>query len=275
MMIERSARPSAGQVRAWWKQFHLTGDPAVRELLVRTYVYVVYKVANALRAHLPDRIETDELISAGFLGLIQAFDGYDPARPVKFQTYCAHRVRGAMLDHLRASDWMPRAARRQIRDVATAARGLQNELGRAPADEEIALRMNVPATEVHRLHAASPAMTSLGSECSEGDSDCETQPNLQLSDALGDKKSPSPTEAAQRAEIRQFVTKTLSRTERLLIVLYYYEGMTMQEIGKTLGVSESRICQIHARILKHLRAAFGESPAPARQHCGGRQAKLA
>jgi RNA polymerase sigma factor for flagellar operon FliA len=274
MMIERSARPSVGQVKEWWKQFGLTGDPAVRERLVRTYVYVVYKVANALRTHLPDRIDTDELVSAGFLGLIQAFDGYDPSRPVKFQTYCAHRVRGAMLDHLRASDWMPRSARRQVRDLSDAARGLQNELGRTPADEEIAQRMNLPALEVHRLRAASPAMTSMGSECGDSDTDTECQGSLHLSDALDDKKGQSPPDAAQRSEVRHFVAHDLSRTERLLILLYYYEGMTMQEVGRALGVSESRVCQVHARILRQLRAAFGEPTAlPARR--GDREAKSA
>jgi RNA polymerase sigma factor for flagellar operon FliA len=274
MMIERSARPSAGQVKAWWNQFRLTGDPALRERLVRTYVYVVYKVANALRAHLPDRIDTDELVSAGFVGLVQAFDGYDPTRPVKFQTYCAHRVRGAMLDHLRASDWMPRSARRQVRNFTDAARGLQNELGRVPADEEVAQRMNLPALEVHRLRAASPAMTSLGSECGESDTDNECQASLHLSDALDDKKGLPPPDAAQRSEIRRFVANDLSRTERLLILLYYYEGMTMQEVGKTLGVSESRVCQVHARILRQLRAAFGEPATPACRR-GGREVKSA
>jgi RNA polymerase sigma factor FliA len=274
MMIERLARPSAGQLRTWWKQFRLTGDPALRERLVRTYVYVVYKVANALRAHLPDRIDTDELISAGFLGLVQAFDGYDPTRPVKFQTYCAHRVRGAMLDQLRSSDWMPRAARRQVRNLTDAARRLQNELGRAPANEEIAQRMNLPPQEVHRLRAASPAMNSLGCECGESETDNECQASLHLSDALDDKKGQSPPEVAQRAEIRHFVAKGLNRTERLLVLLYYYEGMTMQEVGRTLGVSESRVCQIHARILKQLRLAFGE-PAAAGSRAAERQAKTA
>jgi len=235
-----------------WDRFHETHDDIYRNLLMEHYRDLVRYSAERLHSKLPDKVELDDLISAGIFGLMDAIDAYDPERGVKFETYCAPRVKGSILDELRSMDWVPRLVRARAHQLSRATNALELNLGRKPLAEEIAQELQVDMIEFNRLQrdAKAVGLVSLNTKCNDGEGDkdvCEI-------DVIKDRKSKNPLIEAQKRDLKNLLTKGLSRAERLIIVLYYYEEMTMKEIGATLDLSESRVSQMHSSIVARLKA---------------------
>jgi len=235
-----------------WRKYKRTADKELRNQLIERYLPLVRYNAERISAKLPDEVELDDLMSAGIFGLIDAIDAFDLKRGVKFETYSATRIRGAILDELRTMDWVPRLVRSRAHKLEAASRSLEAELGRIPSEDEIARRMGMSREEFDRLLRDATAVTlvSLNRKYFETDSNKD----VREIDVLEDKRGRNPVAEIQRRDLKDFVTKGLTRAERLIVVLYYYEEMTMKEIGETLDLSESRVSQMHSSILSRLKA---------------------
>ena len=235
-----------------WDAFHKTHDDHYRNLLMEHYRDLVRYAAERLHTKLPDKVEVDDLISAGIFGLMDAIDAYDPQRGVKFETYCAPRIKGSILDELRSMDWVPRLVRARAHQLARATHALEMHLGRKPGQEELAEELKMDMEEFNRLRrdANAASLVSLNTKC--GDNDGEK--DVYEIDVIKDRRSEDPLLEAQKRDLKNLLTKGLSRAERLIIVLYYYEEMTMKEIGATLDLSESRVSQMHSSIVARLKA---------------------
>jgi len=235
-----------------WEQFHKTGDAYFRNLLMEHYRFLVKYTAERLRSKLPEKVELDDLISAGTFGLMDAIDAFDPTRGVKFETYCSPRIRGAILDELRSMDWVPRLVRARAHQLTKAVHSLETHLGRKPTEKETAKELNMNMDEFNRLRrdANAVSLVSLDTKYSEG----EGEKDIREIDIIKDQKSEDPLTEAQKRDLKNLLTKGLTRAERLIIVLYYYEEMTMKEIGVTLDLSESRVSQMHSSIIARLKA---------------------
>jgi RNA polymerase sigma factor FliA len=243
--------PDAESVRAAWDEFKLSGADSVRNRLMEHFLYLVRYTAERIGAKLPDEVDVDDLMSAGTFGLVDAIDSYDLERGVKFETFCAPRIRGAILDELRSMDWVPRLVRYRAQKLASISRTLEIELGRFPTEDEIAGRMGVSRPQLEKLlrDANAVSLVSLSRKYS----DVDNERDVSEIDIVPDEQSADPVVEAQKQDIRELVTKGLSRAERLILVLYYYEQMTMKQIGDTLDLSESRVSQMHSAILGRLR----------------------
>lgn len=250
--IKQNASYSEPDIDQIWKQFYKTKENHCRNQLLEHYRPLVKYTAERLHSKLPDKVDVDDLISAGTFGLMDAIDAYDPARGVKFETYCSPRIRGSILDELRSMDWVPRLVRARTNQLTRATRSLEAHFGRKPTEEETAEKMNLGMTEFNRLQrdAGAVGVVSLDTTC--GDSDGEN--DVREIDIIKDKKSQDPLTEAQKRDLKNLLTKGLTRAERLIIVLYYYEEMTMKEIGVTLDLSESRVSQMHSSILARIKA---------------------
>jgi RNA polymerase sigma factor FliA len=190
---------------------------------------------------------------------MDAIDAFDLDRGVKFETYCVPRIRGAMLDELRNTDWVPRLVRSRARKLAEASKILEDRLGRRPSDQELADHLGISIGEVEKMALEAKAVTlvSLNKKWSETDSAKE----LGEIDVLEDQRSEDPTRRVQRNDLMRLVTKGLNRKERLIIILYYYEELTMKEVGATLDLSESRVSQMHSSLVERLQSQLRERRA--------------
>ena len=239
------------ELQAVWLRYQRDGAEADRNRLVEHYLYLVRFTAERVGAKLPDEVDVDDLMSAGVFGLVDALDAFDMSRGVKFETYCAPRVRGAILDELRSMDWVPRLVRHRAHKLDHVMRILEAELGRLPTQDEIGARLGLPKSQFEKLvrDANAVSLVSLSQKFGESDSSRETGEI----DVLPDDTSTDPVMEAQKTDIKEFVHTKLTRAERLIVVLYYYEQMTMKEIGATLDLSESRVSQMHSAIIERLR----------------------
>jgi RNA polymerase sigma factor for flagellar operon FliA len=235
-----------------WKQFHKTHDDESRNLLMEHYRPLVKYAAERLHSKLPDKVELDDLISAGIFGLMDAIDAYDPQRGVKFETYCAPRIRGSILDELRSMDWVPRLVRARASQLSKATQSLEIHLGRKPTEKETAAKLDLDSEEFNRLQKDANAigLVSLNTNYNEDDG----EKDIREIDVIKDTRSEDPIIEAQKRDLKNLLTKGLTRAERLIVVLYYYEEMTMKEIGATLDLSESRVSQMHSSIVARLKA---------------------
>jgi len=239
-----------------WLQFKK--DPSQRDLrnrLVERYLPLVKYNGERIWSRLPDGVELDDLISAGVFGLMDAIKAFDLSRGVKFETYCVPRIRGAMLDELRSMDWVPRLVRSKASKLNEAVRQLEANLGRHPTEIELAQRMELTVAELEKMitDANAVGLISLNKKWYETDS----YKDVREIDILEDKKGEDPTRRIQKSDLMRLVTKGLNRNERLIIILYYYEEMTMKEIGSTLDLSESRVSQMHSAIVQRLQGQLG------------------
>ena len=254
-MKTNKIRATAEQVKAWWGKFKRKGDKASRNCLLEHYLPIVKYTAERLHTRLPDEVEVDDLISSGIFGLMDAVKAFDVLRGVKFETYCAQRIRGAILDELRSLDWVPRLVRSRASKLNEATSSLEAQLGRKPNEKELAQKMRLSLKEFRKLQRDANATNfiSLSRKMFETDSNrdvCEM-------DVLEDATSENPIRVAQRKDLKELITRGLSRAERLIVILYYFEEMTMKEIGETLDLSESRVSQMHSAIMDRLKAQFG------------------
>ena len=251
MAVAGLSKVSEEQVQKWWKKFRKTGEDRARNGLMEYYLPIVRYNAERLRAKLPDEVDVEDLMSAGIFGLMDAINAFDPKRGVKFETYSAPRIRGAILDELRAMDWVPRLVRSRAHKLNHALHALEAQLGRKPDTKELAKEMKLPIKEFRKLQrdARAVGLVSLSRKWFETDS----SKDIREIDVIEDKRTDDPFRAVQRKDVRDLVTRGLSRAERLIIILYYFEEMTMKEIGETLDLSESRVSQMHSAILERLK----------------------
>ncbi len=235
-----------------WKEYQKTGSEEIRNFFLTKYLPLVKYNAERIYAKLPNEVDIDDLMSAGVFGLMDAVDAFDLDRGVKFETYCAPRIRGAILDELRSMDWVPRLVRSRTAKVETARKRLITRLGRQPTEEEIAKEMDLPMEEYNKLakDAGAVGVVSLNRKWFETDSNKD----VREIDVLKDNRQVNPYKQVQKRDLRDLLTRGLSRAERLILILYYYEEMTMKEIGQTLDLSESRVSQMHSSILARLKA---------------------
>jgi len=237
---------------ALWRSYRADqSNVALRNRLIERYLPLVRYNAERVWQKLPEGVDLNDLMSAGVFGLMDAIDAFDLERGVKFETYCVPRIRGAMLDELRTMDWVPRLVRSKASKLEAARKAAEAELGRPPADAEIALRMGLPLEEFDKLksEASAVGLVSLNKKWYETDS----YKDVREIDILEDSKGEDPTSGLQKRDLMRLVTKGLNRNERLIIILYYYEELTMKEIGATLGLSESRVSQMHSSIVVRLK----------------------
>lgn len=244
-----------------WADFQADHDGALRNQLMEYYLPLVKATAERISAKLPSEVDVDDLISAGIFGLIDAIEAFDLDRGVKFETYCSPRIRGAILDELRNMDWVPRLVRSRAHQLENVTKILRTELGRLPTEDEIAEKLAVGKAEFDKIirDANAVSLVSLSRKRFDEDSDRE----LQEIDILEDVTSSDPVAELQQNEVRNMVMNKLTKIERLVVVLYYYEQMTMKEIGATLNLSESRVSQMHTSIINRLRHQLKvTSPVP-------------
>lgn len=238
-------------VEQLWVEFKKDiNNQELRNRLVEMYLPLVKYNGERIWARLPEGVELDDLVSAGVFGLMDAIDAFDLTRGVKFETYCVPRIRGAMLDELRTMDWVPRLVRSKASKLNEAVKTLEAKLGRAPNEPELAAQMGIPLEELEKLilDANAVNLISLNKKWYETDS----YKDVREIDILEDKKGEDPTRRIQKNDLMRLVTKGLNRNERLIIILYYYEELTMKEIGATLDLSESRVSQMHSSIVQRL-----------------------
>jgi RNA polymerase sigma factor for flagellar operon FliA len=254
-----------GDTSVLWQQYKKTGDRALRDRLILTYAPLVKYVAGRLGSGLPAHVEEGDLVSYGLLGLINAIERFDPGRDIKFETYAISRIKGAIIDELRSMDWVPRSVRARARDIERAIAALEAILMRAPTDEEIAAKLGITEEELDdALLEISRSSIAALDELWSGSSPAGGDP-VALIDTIEDTSSPEPQEAMQHTELRDALADAISRLperEKLVITLYYYEELTLREIGEVLGVTESRVSQLHTKAILRLKARM--SPAAVR-----------
>jgi len=244
-----------------WRTYRRSRDQAVRDRLILTYAPLVKYVAGRLGSGLPAHVDEGDLVSYGLLGLIAAIERYDPDRDVKFETYAIARIKGSILDELRAMDWVPRSVRSRAREIERAMTELEAKLGRAPSDEEIASKVGITKedldeslTDISRSSIA--ALDELWTVSGSGGD------QVALIDTIEDTQGPEPQSAFAVTEARESIADAISRLperEKLVITLYYYEDLTLREIGEVLGVTESRVSQLHTKAILRLKARLGGS----------------
>jgi len=229
-----------------------------KEVALSKYAPLVKYVVDRLALHLPKSVERDDLISAAVIGLFDALEKYDASKGTKFETYAIWRIRGAILDELRSLDWASRSIRRKARNVEEVARDLGQKLGRAATEEEVADALNLSPVELSRLldEVHGTALLSLSRSVSTDDD----QDFIQLEDIVDDPTHKDALDVLETEEAREVLLETvdgLPEQQRLVVALYYYEEMTLKEIGEALHISESRVSQIHTRAVKTLKGRLG------------------
>lgn len=244
----------------WWV-FKAGGDRLVRERLILRYAPLVTAVAGRVGMRLPAMVEQADLVSYGMFGLIDAIEKYEPGRSVKFETYASARIRGAIIDELRAMDWIPRSVRTKARAVDRAYAELESELHRVPTEGEVAARLQMEVRELRAIFTqlSTVNVAALDELLGAGD---DRGDRLSLLDTLGDDRTPDPENSFEAQETRFLLARAidqLGEREKLVLVLYYYEGMTLAEIGRVLGVTESRISQMHTAAMLRLRTRLTEA----------------
>ncbi len=252
------------ETTALWREYRRSRDQKLRDRLVLTYAPLVKYVAGRLGSGLPAHVDEGDLVSYGLLGLMGAIERYDPDRDVKFETYAIARIKGSIIDELRAMDWVPRSVRSRARDIERAVGELEAKLGRAPTDDEIAGKLGLSQdelddslTEISRSSIA--ALDELWMVSAGGD-------QIALIDTIEDTHGPEPQSALAQTELREAIGEAIARLperEKLVVTLYYYEELTLREIGEVLGVTESRVSQLHTKAVLRLKARLAGTPARA------------
>ena len=243
-----------------WDEFKRTGSGSARERLILHYAPLVKYVASRVATGLPATVEQADLVSYGMFGLIDALEKFDMARAIKFETYAIPRIKGAIIDELRAMDWVPRSVRHKAREIEKAYGALETELKRAPSDTEIARRLGMGVDDLHDVVTqisfvsvlALDELVAVGGERGE---------SVSVLDTLADAGAVDPITGLEGQETRHLLMSainSLSEREKLVVTLYYFEGLTLNEIGEILGVTESRVCQIHTKAVGLLRGHLAE-----------------
>ncbi len=244
----------APEVVALWERFKDDGDQDASERLILNYSPLVKYVAGRVSVGLPNTVEHADLVSYGMFGLIDALDKFELDRGFKFETYAITRIRGAIIDELRSVDWVPRSVRAKAKRVQRALAKLEEQLDRTPTEEELAAEMEISVDELRQI-LTQVSLTSLAALDEPTASD-DGGGRQTLVDTLADRSLTDPQQSLEDQELRAILADAINRMserEKTVIVLYYFEGMTLGQIGEVLGVTESRICQIHTKAVLGLR----------------------
>lgn len=244
-----------------WRRYKGDQAPDARDQLIVEYSPLVKYVAGRVSTGLPNSIEQADLVSYGIFGLIDAIDKFDLDRGIKFETYAVSRIKGAIIDELRSIDWVPRSVRAKAREVEKTINSLENSLKRSPSDEEISEAMGIGIADLQAIYSqmsfvslvALDEVMSMGSDRSD---------KVALVDTIEDTGAEDPVQSFEGEEMKQILSQAidkLSEREKIVVTLYYYEGMTLNEIGQVLGVTESRVCQMHTKAVMQLRGRLAES----------------
>lgn len=246
-------------VQKEWVKFKEDNDPQVRQRLLQEYLPLVKNVAGRMAMGFPRSVELNDLVNTGVIGLIEALTNFDPARGVKFETYAVPRIRGAILDELRSLDWVPRSTRAKSRAIEKSTSQLENRLGRPPSQRELAKSLKISTQELFSAmdDVSSTTMLSLDELIYKEEDNrqvprVETLQDLSTQSALGDM---------EKEELKAYLIQAishLSEQERLVVALYYYEELTLKEIGEVMQISESRVSQIHTKAVLKLRGMIKE-----------------
>ncbi|MGA9147540.1 MAG: RNA polymerase sigma factor WhiG [Candidatus Nanopelagicales bacterium] len=252
---------SAARLTALWQDYKATADPNLRDQLILHYSPLVKYVAGRVGVGLPSNIDQADLVSYGIFGLIDAIEKFDLERAIKFETYAISRIRGAIIDELRSIDWIPRSIRTKARDVERAYSTLEAKLQRSPSEQEVANELGVPVGNLRKIFSqvsfvnvvALDELLHVGGE--RGD-------KTTLGDSLADPKADDPVSLFEGEETRYILADSVAALpdrEKIVVTLYYYEGLTLNEIGQVLGVTESRACQLHTKAVLQLRAKMADA----------------
>ncbi|MGI5911173.1 MAG: FliA/WhiG family RNA polymerase sigma factor [Syntrophomonadaceae bacterium] len=243
-----------------WIQYKEKKNIEARDDLIVHYAYLVKYVANRLAINLSSMVELDELISYGIEGLIDAIDKFDYKRNIKFETYAITRIRGSIIDGLRTMDWVPVSIRQKSKEIEKVFTKLEGKLGRAATDAEVAQEMGLSLNEYYKLlrQIAPSTIISLDDFISGDEGDDQKK---RIVDLVEDYDASDALELLELAEVKELLAKTISRLpdkEKKIVSLYYYEGLTLKEIGMVLGLSESRISQLHTKAILRLRGSLSK-----------------
>jgi RNA polymerase sigma factor for flagellar operon FliA len=254
------AAEGEGQLRELWRRFKGLDDNDARDRLIVNYAPLVKYVAGRMSSALPAHVDESDLISYGLIGLIGAVERYDPDRAVKFETYAVSRIKGAIIDELRSLDWVPRSVRARAREVERKASELEHQLRRVPTDEELAKALDIGLNEFHDLinQIANSSIVALDEMWTVTAAGSET---LSLIDTLGDRSAGDPANLLDVTELREGLADaiaSLPEREKIVVALYYYDGLTLREIGDVLGVTESRVSQLHTKAILRLKGRLHE-----------------
>jgi RNA polymerase sigma factor FliA len=248
----------ASAIARLWSDYKSNGGREARDQLILHYSPLVKYVAGRVAVGLPQNVEQSDLVSYGIFGLIDAIDKFDPDRNIKFETYAIARIKGAMIDELRSIDWVPRSVRAKARAVEKAYATLEANLLRTPTDVEVATEMGISEQDLHTIfnQVSFVGLVALDEMLAGGDRGESTT----LGDTIPDKGE-GPVAAFEVEEMKQILASAINRLgdrEKVVLTLYYYEGLTLAEIGEVLGVTESRVCQIHTKAVLQLRSKMTE-----------------
>ncbi len=249
------------EVDALWDDYKSTQSPRAREGLILHYAPLVSAVAGRVGMRLPSTVEQADLVSYGMFGLIDAIEKYQTDRAVKFESYASSRIRGAIIDELRAMDWVPRSVRTKARAVDRAYGELEASLHRTPTEDEVARHLEMPVEDLRGIYSQLSTVNVAALDELLGGGD-DRPGGVSLGDTLGDERSVDPASSLEAAETKFLLARAiecLGERERIVVVLYYYEGMTLAEIGRVLGVTESRISQMHTAAMVRLRTRLLEA----------------
>jgi RNA polymerase sigma factor for flagellar operon FliA len=249
--------------QALWREYRNDKNQAVRDRLILTYAPLVKYVAGRLGSGLPAHVDENDLVSYGLLGLIGAIERFDPDREIKFETYAITRIRGSIIDELRALDWVPRSVRSRARDIERAIAELERTLRRAPTDEEIAAKLGISTDELDESltdigRSSIAALDELWTVSSSGGD------QVALIDTIEDTQGPEPQAEFAQTELKEALAESIARLperERLVVTLYYYEELTLREIGEVLGVTESRVSQLHTKAILRMKGRLAGATA--------------
>jgi RNA polymerase sigma factor for flagellar operon FliA len=247
---------SQGALAELWRDFKRTGSPQLRERLILHYSPLVKYVAGRVGVGLPSNVEQADFVSYGIFGLIDAIEKFDPDRSIKFETYAMRRIRGAIIDELRALDWIPRSVRQKARAVEQAYATLGTKLSRTPSEGEVAEEMGISLEDLHAIFSQVSLVNVVALEDLLQVS-AESGDRLSLVDTLEDTRAEDPQAAAESREMKHLLARAiggLPEREKMVVTLYYFEGLTLAEIGQVLGVTESRVSQIHTKAVLQLRS---------------------
>ena len=244
-------RLSDEELTALWEQYLKDkSNKETRDKLIVQYIYLARYVVGRIKVNLPPSFSFEDVVSFGIEGLIDAIEKYHPSKGAKFESYALMRIRGAIIDKIRSSDWLPRTLRRKIKEVKIATERLKQQIGRAPTTREVAEVMGLPEEKVIEIMSSDVSVNSIYDKKGVGED------SVEIIDTIEDENSSRPEDEIERTDAKKELEQALKKLperERTLLVFYYHENMTLKEIGEAINVSESRVCQLHAQAIMKLR----------------------
>jgi len=249
--FKKIVRLSDDELSELWKKYLSNkSDKEVRDKLIVQYIYLTRYVIGRIKVNLPPTFTYEDIASYGVEGLIDAVEKFSPQKGAKFETYALMRIRGCIIDRIRSSDWLPRTIRKKIKEIKQAAEELKQKLNRVPTTSELAEYTGLEKEKIEEIMSSDTGVDSLYDKKGQGED------SVEIIDTIEDKKSERPEDAVEKKDAKrelEYALKKLPERERVLLVLYYHENMTLKEIGETINVSESRVCQLHAQAIMKLR----------------------